>query len=44
MQIAFWQNPTYAPLGMYDQPTAFHSYMRDVPEGWPQFYGLKKVT
>ncbi|MDB5398301.1 MAG: peptide/nickel transport system substrate-binding protein [Acetobacteraceae bacterium] len=43
MQVAFWQNPTYAPLGMYDQPTAFHTYMRDVPDGWPQFYGLKKA-
>ncbi|HET6305782.1 MAG TPA: ABC transporter substrate-binding protein [Rhodopila sp.] len=43
MQIAFWQDPTYAPLGMYDQPTAFHSYMQDVPDGWPQFYGLKKA-
>jgi peptide/nickel transport system substrate-binding protein len=43
MQIAFWQNPTYAPLGMYDQPTAFHTYMRDVPDGFPQFYGLKKA-
>ena len=43
MQAAFWQNPTYAPLGMYDQPTAFHKYMQDVPEGWPQFYGLKKA-
>ena len=44
MQVAFWQDPTFAPLGMYDQPTAFHNYMRDVPEGWPQFYGLKKLT
>jgi peptide/nickel transport system substrate-binding protein len=43
MQVAFWQNPTYAPLGMYEQPTAFHTYMRDVPDGWPQFYGLKKT-
>lgn len=43
MQIAFWQDPTYAPLGMYDQPTAFHKYMHDIPDGWPQFYGLKKV-
>ena len=43
MQAAFWQNPTFAPLGIYDQPTAFHSYMKDVPEGWPQFYGLKKA-
>jgi peptide/nickel transport system substrate-binding protein len=43
MQIAFWQNPTYAPLGMYDQPTAFQTYMHDIPDGWPQFYGLKKA-
>lgn len=44
MQLAFWQDPTYVPLGMYDQPTAYHNYMRDVPDGWPQFYGLKKVV
>jgi peptide/nickel transport system substrate-binding protein len=43
MQVAFWQNPTYAPLGMYDQPTAYHSYMQDVPAGWPQFYSLRKA-
>lgn len=42
MQIAFWEDPTFAPLGMYDQPTAFKNYMKDVPEGWPQFYTLKK--
>jgi peptide/nickel transport system substrate-binding protein len=44
MQVAFWENPSYAPLGMYDQPTAYHKYLHDVPDGWPQFYGLKKVT
>ena len=44
MQVAFWQNPTFVPLGMYDQPTAFQKYLQDVPEGWPQFYGLKKVV
>ncbi|HEY8290764.1 MAG TPA: ABC transporter substrate-binding protein [Acetobacteraceae bacterium] len=42
MQVNFWQDPPYAPLGMFQQPTAFHTYMHDVPEGWPQFYGLKK--
>lgn len=42
MQVAFWQDPTYVPMGMYDQPTAFKSYMKDVPEGWPQFYGVRK--
>ncbi|HYZ23288.1 MAG TPA: ABC transporter substrate-binding protein [Rhodopila sp.] len=43
MQVAFWQNPSYAPLGMYDQPTAFRGYMKNVPDGWPQFYGLTKA-
>jgi hypothetical protein len=35
MQEEFWQNPTYVPLGMYDQPVAFHSYLQDVRDGWP---------
>ncbi|MFL5284505.1 MAG: ABC transporter substrate-binding protein [Rhodopila sp.] len=42
MQVAFWQDPTYAPLGMYDQPTAFQKYMKDIPDGFPQFYTLRK--
>jgi peptide/nickel transport system substrate-binding protein len=44
MQVEFWQNPPYAPLGMYDQPTAFHAYLKDVRDGWPQFYGVKKMV
>jgi peptide/nickel transport system substrate-binding protein len=43
MQGEFWQNPTYVPLGMYDQPAAFHSYLQDVRDGWPQFYGVRRV-
>jgi peptide/nickel transport system substrate-binding protein len=42
MQVEFWQNPPYVPLGMFDQPTAFRSYLHDVRDGWPQFYGVKK--
>jgi peptide/nickel transport system substrate-binding protein len=42
MQSAFWQDPTYVPLGMYLQPTAFKSYMKDIPDGFPQFYGVRK--
>jgi peptide/nickel transport system substrate-binding protein len=42
MQVAFWQSPPYVPLGMYDQPTAFHNYLTDIRDGWPQFYGVKK--
>jgi len=44
MQVAFWKSPPYVPLGMHDQPTAFHNYMQDVRDGWPQFYGLTKNT
>jgi peptide/nickel transport system substrate-binding protein len=42
MQVEFWKNPPYAPLGMYDQPTAFRNYLTDIHDGWPQFYGVKK--
>src|SRR5499433_3392336 len=38
MQDEFWQIPSYGPLGMYDQPTGFRSCLRDVRDGWPQFY------
>ncbi len=43
MQTVFWQDPPYAPMGMYDQPTAFNKRITDVHDGWPQFYGLKKA-
>ena len=43
MQEHFWQNPSYVPLGMYDQPFAYHSYLKDVHDGWPQFYGVRRV-
>ena len=42
MQEVFWQDPPYAPLGMFDMPTAFHSYLHGVRDGWPQFYGVTK--
>jgi peptide/nickel transport system substrate-binding protein len=42
MQVEFWKSPPYAPLGMYVQPTAFHNYLTDIRDGWPQFYGVKK--
>ncbi len=43
MQARFWQNPGYVPLGMYDQPMAYHANLQDVRDGWPQFYGVKRV-
>ena len=43
MQTHFWQNPSYAPLGMYFQPTAFQKNLVDVHDGWPQFYGVRRA-
>ena len=42
MQAEFWDFLPYIPLGMYDQPTAYFSYLKDVRDGFPQFYGVKK--
>jgi len=28
---------------MYDQPFAFHAYLQDVHDGWPQFYGVRRA-
>jgi peptide/nickel transport system substrate-binding protein len=43
MQVQFWRNPSYAPLGMLFQPTAFRSNLTDIREGLPQFYGVRRV-
>lgn len=42
MQAAFWADPSFAPLGMYEQPIAYQSWISDVRDGFPQFYGMKK--
>ncbi len=42
MQAVLWQDPPYVPMGMYDQPTAYNKRITNIPDGWPQFYGLKK--
>jgi peptide/nickel transport system substrate-binding protein len=43
MQEAFWWNPSYVPLGLWYQPTAFQAGLQDVREGWPQFYGVRRA-
>lgn len=42
MQAVLWDDPPYVPMGMYEQPTGFNNRLTGIPEGWPQFYGLKK--
>jgi peptide/nickel transport system substrate-binding protein len=43
IQIQFFHNPSFAPLGLYFQPTAFQSSLRDIREGLPQFYGVRRT-
>jgi peptide/nickel transport system substrate-binding protein len=42
MQSHFFRNPSYAPLGLYFQPTAFRNGLRDIRQGLPQFYGVRR--
>jgi len=43
MQEEFWLNPSYVPLGLWYQPTAFRDNLQDVLDGWPQFYGVRRA-
>jgi peptide/nickel transport system substrate-binding protein len=43
MQALLWQNVPYVPLGLYDAPVAYHKYLQDVRDGWPQFYGVRRA-
>jgi hypothetical protein len=42
-----FENPSYAPLGLYFQPTVFRSDLTDfpgsIPEGIPQFYRVRRA-
>jgi len=42
IQTHFFRNPSYAPLGLYFQPTAFQNGLRDIRQGLPQFYGVRR--
>ncbi len=42
IQNQFFRNPSSAPLGLYFQPTAYQSSLRDIREGLPQFYGVRR--
>jgi peptide/nickel transport system substrate-binding protein len=43
MQTVFWDWVPYVPLGMYVQPTAFHTDLHDIRMGFPQFYGVRRA-
>jgi peptide/nickel transport system substrate-binding protein len=41
MQMQFWQDVPYIPLGEYMQWTCFRSTLAGVPKGFPLFYGVR---
>jgi len=43
MQAELFANPSYCPLGLFYQPTTFKSDLKDIPEGIPQFYRVRRV-
>ncbi|MDE2334552.1 MAG: ABC transporter substrate-binding protein [Rhodospirillales bacterium] len=43
MQQVFWKDVPYVPLGMYQQPTAYRTYLKDIRMGFPQMYGVRRV-
>jgi len=44
MQAELFVNPSYAPLGMFLQPTTFRTNLKDIPEGIPQFYRVRRAA
>jgi peptide/nickel transport system substrate-binding protein len=44
MQAELFANPSYAPLGLFFQPTTFRSELHDIPEGIPQFYRVRRAA
>ena len=43
MQQVLWHDVPYVPLGMYQQPTAYRTYLRDIRMGFPQMYGVRRA-
>jgi peptide/nickel transport system substrate-binding protein len=43
MQAELFENPSYAPLGLFYQPTTFRSDLQSIPEGIPQFYRVYRA-
>jgi peptide/nickel transport system substrate-binding protein len=43
IQLQFWQDVPYIPLGVFYQPTAYDRTLTGVRSGFPQFYDVKRL-
>lgn len=41
LQEEFFRDPSYAPLGMYEQPTCYNRRITGVPAGFPMFWNVR---
>ncbi len=43
IQLQFWQDVPYIPLGVFYQPTAYDRTLTGVRTGFPQFYDVRRI-
>jgi peptide/nickel transport system substrate-binding protein len=43
IQLRFWQDVPYIPLGVFYQPTAYDKSLQGVRMGFPQFYNVRRA-
>jgi peptide/nickel transport system substrate-binding protein len=43
MQLVAFETVPYVPTGVFYQPTVYRKSLTDVPRGFPQFYGVRRV-
>jgi peptide/nickel transport system substrate-binding protein len=43
IQLQFWQDVPYIPLGVFYQPTAYDKTLKGVRSGFPQFYNVTRA-
>ena len=41
LQAMFFEDPSYAPLGLYEQPTCRNTRITGIPVGFPLFWGVR---
>jgi peptide/nickel transport system substrate-binding protein len=43
IQLQWWTDVPHIPIGQWLQPTAWRDTINGMPEGFPVFWGLKRV-
>jgi peptide/nickel transport system substrate-binding protein len=41
LQLQFWQDVPYIPMGQYSQSTCYNRRLTNIPKGFPLFYGAR---